>query len=73
MTIGNLNPADFRLACCHCGSKSRLSQVAHRNDKNRINGYIFLCDTCLPIVAGNYTVEIKPMERILAAVPAKTE
>jgi len=60
--IGNLNPDDFKLACCHCGSETDLSQVAHRNSKNHVIGYIFLCGFCLPIVSGNYTVEIKKAE-----------
>jgi len=57
--IGNKNADDFKLACCHCGTKIDLSQVAHRNSLGDIIGYVFLCDTCLPVVAGNYTVEIK--------------
>ena len=57
--IGNKNTDDFKLACCHCGTEVRLSQVAHRNTRGKIIGYVFLCDTCLPVVVGNYRVEIK--------------
>ena len=60
--IGNKNTDDFKLACCHCGTQLYLSQVAHRDSQDHIIGYIFLCDDCLPVVAGHYKVEIKPAE-----------
>jgi len=56
--IGNRNNDDFKLACCWCGTKNHLMQVAHRDCNDSVIGYLFLCDECLPIVGGNYTVSL---------------
>jgi len=62
--IGNKNKDDFILACCHCGGATKLTQVAHRNSLGFVIGYLFVCEGCLPIIAGKYIVELKPMEEI---------
>jgi len=59
--IGNKN-GNFELACCHCGIKVDLMQVAHRNSLGFVIGYLFICGECLPIVGGNYIVELREKE-----------
>jgi len=61
--IGNKNKDEFMLACCHCGFNMKLNQVAHRNSRGFVIGYLFVCKDCLPEVAGKYTVALQPIER----------
>ena len=56
--IGNKN-GDFELACCYCGTKTDLMQVAHRNSLGFVIGYLFICGECLPIIGGQYTVRLE--------------
>lgn len=57
--IGNEN-GDFELACCRCGTKADLMQIAHRDSNGIVIGYLFICRYCLPIIAGNYNVVLSP-------------
>jgi hypothetical protein len=54
---------DCELACVRCSTKDNLMQVAHRDNNNRIVGYVFLCGACLPIIGGRYTVSLEPLAR----------
>lgn len=58
--IGNKNKVyKFNLACCYCGTSTDLNQVAHRDGLGLVIGYLFVCNNCLPIIEGNYRVELK--------------
>ena len=61
--IGNINKDKFNLACCWCGTQTELNQVAHRNTSGLVIGYLFLCNDCLPAVAGNYRLVIEKAKK----------
>ena len=63
--IGNKNGNKaYKLACCNCGTKVDLMQVAHRNSLNYVIGYLFLCEECMPLVAGKAIVRIESPDGI---------
>ena len=44
-TIGN-KYGDCIIACYNCGVTDHLFQVAHRDEKDMVCGYLFLCNKC---------------------------
>ncbi len=45
--------AECQVECAKCGLSSRLSLLPHRNSpRGRIVGFLFVCPTCLPEMAG---------------------
>jgi len=59
--IGN-KYGDTELACCGCGQKSDLMQVAHRDAKDFIVGFLFLCSECLERIGGKYSVGLHEIQ-----------
>ncbi len=71
----------YGLACYYCGTRTDIEQVAHRDGKDCVVGYLFLCGKCLSIIGGNYCVTLseiqtgraKPSSRPFKAVEGETE
>lgn len=59
--IGN-RYGDSKVACFHCGANADLMQVAHRDSNDFIIGYLFLCDKCLPVIGGKYSVSLSEIQ-----------
>lgn len=48
----------YRLRCASCGSTENLCMMAHRDEKERVVGFIYSCISCYPTLA-DCDVEIK--------------
>jgi len=55
--IGN-HYGDAILACIKCGRQVDLIPIAHRNDTDRVTGFVFACNWCYASVF-NSTVEVR--------------
>ncbi len=44
---------DYIVACHCCGCEEALQMVAHRNDKNKMVGWLFVCATCFSALKGS--------------------
>jgi len=47
MSIGNIYDREkVTLACIFCGNTDLLGLVSHRNENEKIVGFIFVCESC---------------------------
>lgn len=47
MKVGNKNlETSFTVACIVCGTTTNLHLQAHRNEKQKITGFIYSCEKC---------------------------
>jgi len=63
------------VACVTCGGDHNLTMLAHRDDRGRIVGWVFVCTACLDAFAKNngiITIRLDPNDRTAGTTKLQT-